>query len=347
MDAFLELADLAADALRLGRQFRPLPLEQLAVVDVLDGLAGERLLAEVQLGNLRFRPQDVPTRRFRAAEAIGQLLLAVGDGPGAFLPAFLDLPQPGVQVAEPFLALGQIDLGFGGFAAAGLPLRLQGADLLGQSGQAAFHLGERGIELGAPLAGLGQPAQRRFVLLLGGLKLGFQHAALLVELRPALLGGRNLQPLLAHGVQGLAMFGRAPLELLLLPGDLLLEADRARLAPVDLAFQLGQLRLQGAELAAPGDQAGGHLPRPDDQRAVGLEQFARQGDEMEPRAGRAGQVEGMAEFLDDPGPAQQPPGQRDETRLGLDEAVGAAEHAGPPFKVDFRPGRRGRRAVEP
>ena len=105
---------------------------------------------------------------------------------------------------------------------------------------------------------------------------------------------------------------------------------------------------QGAELAAPRDQAGGDLPRPDDQRAVGLEEFARQGDEVEPRAGRAGQIEGMAEFLDDPGLAQQPPGQRGETRLGLDEAVGAAEHAGPALQVDFRPRpSSARRGVEP
>ena len=49
-----------------------------------------------------------------------------------------------------------------------------------------------------------------------------------------------------------------------------------------------------AELAAARDQAGGGLPRPDDQRAVGLQQFAGQGDEAQARPADAGQFEGVA-----------------------------------------------------
>ena len=73
VEAFLDFADLAPQPLGLGGQFGPLLLEQLALVDVLDGLAGERLLAEIKLGNLRFRPQDVPSRGLGSAEAVGQL----------------------------------------------------------------------------------------------------------------------------------------------------------------------------------------------------------------------------------------------------------------------------------
>ena len=123
-------------------------------VDVLDGLAGERLLAEVEFGNFRFRRARCSSGDASARlEALGQLLVAVGDGPAPLLPAFLDLPQPGVQVAEPFLALGQLDLGLGGFAAAGLPLRLQGGDLLGQVRPGGFPSRQAPASSSALLAG--------------------------------------------------------------------------------------------------------------------------------------------------------------------------------------------------
>ena len=80
VNALLKLANLAANFLRLGGQFAPLALEGLAAVDVLDRLAGERFLADVKLGNVRFRAEDVPTARLRAKDALGQLLFAVGQG---------------------------------------------------------------------------------------------------------------------------------------------------------------------------------------------------------------------------------------------------------------------------
>ena len=54
----------------------------------------------------------------------------------------------------------------------------------------------------------------------------------------------------------------------------------------ELLFELGQLFVAGAKLAAPREHAGRRLSRADDERAVGGEQLAVAGDELEAAAGR-------------------------------------------------------------
>ena len=223
-------------------------------LDVLDGLAGERLFAEVQLGNLRFRPQDAPPRRLGAAEAVGQLLAAFGDGAGALLPAFLDLPQPGVEVAQPLLALGQLDFGLGGFAAARLPLPFEARRSAPSSRPGRFpSRPSAASSRRALLAGLGQPAQRRFMLLLGGAELALQHAPLLVELGPPLFGGR--ESAVAARPRRPAPGGVRPSRRPICSSCSAICSWRpamAALALLDLALQLVQLRSSGREAGCGG-----------------------------------------------------------------------------------------------
>ena len=85
--------------------------------------------------------------------------------------------------------------------------------------------------------------------------------------------------------------------------------------------------VQFPQLAAARNQPAGALPRTDHQRAVGLAKIAGQGDEVHGVAVGAGQLQGMFELLDDPGPAEQPGDQRRILRLRLDETIGAAHDA--------------------
>jgi hypothetical protein len=85
----------------------------------------------------------------------------------------------------------------------------------------------------------------------------------------------------------------------------------------------------------------------DAQRAVGLEQFAGEGDQSELGAGRFRQLHGMGELLHEPGPAEEPLGQHGVAWFGLDEAVGPAEHARPPFQIEEPVGVRRSPVVQP
>ena len=65
-------------------------------------------------------------------DALGQMLAGFVDGPVAFLAAFLELPHARLKVAQPLLALGQLDLDLGGFAVGRQPLAFQLVDLLAE-----------------------------------------------------------------------------------------------------------------------------------------------------------------------------------------------------------------------
>ena len=65
VDLLFQLADPAADLLDLRRKRAALLLERLAPVDQADGLRGEGLLAEVEVGDFGLGPEDVPARRPR------------------------------------------------------------------------------------------------------------------------------------------------------------------------------------------------------------------------------------------------------------------------------------------
>ena len=103
----------------------------------------------------------------------------------------------------------------------------------------------------------------------------------------------------------------------------------------DARVEVGQLLVQFPQLAAARNQAAGALPRTDDQRAVGLAKIAGQGDEVHGLAVDGGQLQGVVELLDDPGPAQQPGHQRAYCGCGLDETVGAAHNARLAGQINF------------
>ena len=141
----------------------------------------------------------------------------------------------------------------------------------GQRGQPGFQLGQGGFQRGALLAGLGQAGQRGFMLRLGRLQFAFQPLTLPIKLGTPLLDRRNLRAMFAQGVQGLAVFQGALLALRLLFGNLRLQAGDRGLGLLDMDAEFGQLRLQGAKLAPPRNQTGGRLPRPDHERAIGMQ----------------------------------------------------------------------------
>ena len=118
------------------------------------------------------------------------------------------------------------------------------------------------------------------MLLLGVVQFAVHRGSLLVQLAAAFLGGGDGHAVLGQGVDGLLMFGRAPIDQLLLVRRFARRAWRRRSAPLSIGrFQLVELRLQGPQLAPPRNQAGGDVSRSDGQRAVGFQQLAGKGDE--------------------------------------------------------------------
>ena len=207
------------------------------------------------------------------------MLLAFLDGPLAFLAAFLELPRAGPQVPQPFFTLGQLDLDLGSLAAGGCAAALQPVDLLTKPGQGRLYLAQAMVELFSLLLGFVQAVHGRVVLGVGRLPLPVQRRPLLVQLAAAFLGGGDGHPALGHRGGGLLIFGRSPVDLLLLRGDLLAKRGQRRLGGFDGRLQLAELRLQSPQLTPPRDQAGRHAAGSDHQRSVAFQQFAGQGHE--------------------------------------------------------------------
>ena len=142
MDFLFELPHLAADPLRVGRHGGALGGDRLALGQQLDSPSGERLFVQIPLRGCPFRSEDVSLRFVRALGTSGQFLAAFRDCPAPLLLALQDLPHAGAEVAQPFLALGQIHLGLRSVAAAGLPVRLESLHLQVYDGQPGFHVGQ-------------------------------------------------------------------------------------------------------------------------------------------------------------------------------------------------------------
>ena len=183
------------------------------------------------------------------------MLAALVDRAAAFLAGFVELPQAQTQAPQTLLALGQLDLGFRRLAIAGLPLALQAGDLLLEAGQAGFHLGQAGFVALAFLAGFGQPRHGRIVLHRGGPEFAVQGGPLLLELGPALLGGRQLEAMVGQGLGRLAVGGRVLPDLLLPLGDLGLHLVDGGFGGGDPRVEAGQLLVQFPQLAAARNQA--------------------------------------------------------------------------------------------
>ena len=135
----------------------------------LHGPGRKRLLAEIELGDLRFRPEDAPSRLLRAGDGPVQLLPDFGDGSLPLLLAFFRLPHPGPEISQAFFALGQLDFGLRGLAVLELAVGLQAIDLLAQGRQLGFHLRQGGFAPRLLFTGVAQGMEGRIVLDRGGL----------------------------------------------------------------------------------------------------------------------------------------------------------------------------------
>ncbi len=319
----------------------PLFVQSLALVDQADRLSGDRLLAEIEVGDLAFGPQNVEAGSLGALGAFGEVFTGLLDGPPTLLLVLLELPGAGLEVSQPLLALGQLDLDFGRLMVGRQPAALDALDLLVELGKARFHLGKRGVDLLSLSAGLRQTASGGFVLGLGVVQFAIQRGPLLVQLGASLFGGRDGHSVLRQGIQGLLVFGRATVDEALPGGDLLLQPGHCALCGFDRPRHFLELRLNRPQLAPPRDQAGRDVPRPYDQRAVGIEQFASQCDVGQSGANRTRQQQGMGEPFDKPRSAQQASGQGGEAGLGFHEPIGPAEHAGAAFEIGGGSGFRG------
>ena len=229
-------------------------LQGLALIDEADRLGGEGLLAKIQVGELRLGPQDVPARGLGPLDAKLQLLAALVDCAAAFLAGFIELPQAQAQAPQALLALGQLDLGFRRIAIAGLPLAFQPGNLLLETGQAGLHLGQAGLVSLAFFAGFGQPRHGGIVLHRGGPEFAVQGRPLLLELGPALLGGRQLETMVGQRFARLAMGGRVMPDLLLPLGDLGLHLVDGGFGGGDPRVEASQLLVQLPQLAAARNQ---------------------------------------------------------------------------------------------
>ena len=201
----------------------------------------------------------------------------------------------GMQISQPFFALGQLDFGLGGLAVSSLPLRFQPGHLVvpcSPGGSpcrpvaASVSWRWRRASASRPPPARASPAARcssvSTTVSLGvevpaasSAAVSFRrcsaNASLASRLRPAALRDRP------GGGRYRAGTRRRPF----LPGQPLV--------------QFAALTAKGAELAAAGNNAHGRFPRADHQCAIGLQEFAGQGDEAQSAAGCLRQCHGMGQ----------------------------------------------------
>ncbi len=158
-----------------------------------DGLRGEGLLAEVEVGDFGLGAKDVPARGIEPLRAFGQMLAGLLDGPLPFFAALLELPHSRPQIAQPLFALGQLDFDLGGFAVGRQPPALQSVDPLADLRGVRFKFGQRRLDRGTLFAGFVEQMQGGVVLLLGVVQLAIERHPLPVQLAAALFGGGNGQ----------------------------------------------------------------------------------------------------------------------------------------------------------
>ena len=300
-----ELLAVVADALL---QLLPRCAEALVGVGLLGELGGLVLLDEKQLG------QRLPAGEHRGVE-LGELRLPsasrlahVGQALIAFLLIALGLFQLGAQHFDALLALGGGDSSARSSrpavprAAASNRLQLERRSRL-----FAFELGGR-------FRGGDLSFARRLDFVLARPRIApaidLQLAFDAVRRRGTLVrAGRGRRPSAGDARQvrrRARRFGRRGGELLLLAGAVVFEPGMDDLLVGELLLEFGELLVAGAQLAAPREHAGRGLPRADDERAVGRQQFAVAGDELQAAAGGLGEPQRRRQPVDEPGAAQQP-----------------------------------------
>ena len=218
-------------------------LQRLALVDQPDGLRGEGLLAEVEVGDFGLGPQDVPPRGLGPLGALGQMLAGFVDGPLAFLAALLELPHAGLEVPQPLLALGQFDLDLGGLAVGRQAAALQPVDLLAELGRVRLPVSARPASMLFSLfPGFGQAAAGRRRAAAGRRAVRGPATARcwsnwLRRSSAAVMATRFS----ASASTMLLVFGRAPIDQPLLGGDLLVQLGQVALRRVDRGLPIRQV----------------------------------------------------------------------------------------------------------
>ena len=194
-------------------------------------LDGERLLAEVEVGDLALGAQDVEAGGLGALVRLGQVFAGLLDGPPAFLLVLLELPRAGLEVSQPLLALGQLDLDFGSLVV-GPPPAPPAAGFAGRAGQGSTpsRPSAASICFRSSRASARRPAAASCCPW-ASCSSRIERGPLLVQLGASLLGGGDGHAVLGQGVGGLLVFGRAAVDEALLRGDLLVQLGRRRSAP--------------------------------------------------------------------------------------------------------------------
>ena len=279
---------------------------------------------------------------FGALAALGQLLAAFGDGPVAFLPAFLELPHAGVQVPQPLLALGQFDLDLGRLAAARPAAAASSASIcsaeLGQlrSPSRPGRLRARWRFAWASAKRL----QAVVVLGCGGVQFGLRarRAAASNWLRRS-SAAVIVSAVLGQRVGGLLVLGRARSRPVAAAGRSARPARRRRPAACcDRA-----LPTRPAASARPAAGCGARSGRstacrgPTTSVPSAASSSPARVTKLSPRPADRGQLRrrGRASRRTTCGPSSRL-ASGGEARLGLDEPVGPAQHAGPAFEIDRR-----------
>jgi len=244
-----------------------------------------------------------------------------------FFAALLEMPQSRLEIAESFLALGQLDLDLGRLTFALRPGSFESSDLLVELSELRFQRLQRCLELGLTPLYVGQSGGGVLVLLFGGRGFLLKGVALPGELLASLAGGGSLEATLGKRV-GCLGFGPAVFDQCILGGGEfgLLRGD-LEFDLIDLSVELTELLAKRPELTASRDQPGGLLSRPNDQRSVRAQQLAGDGYKADTRM-RSRQLNGMPEVLDDPGGAEQPLDQGAELRIGFNKPIHSAHDAG-------------------
>ena len=314
-------------------------------------LAGKRLLAQIELGDLRFGPQDAPLRRARPARRTRPV---VGGRRRCARPRSCRLSS---NCRSCVCKLRSRSSPLASSTLVSVVSRTAGA--------AAAPPGRRSARPAPPgcLPISARPAsswrrfsrasasrlQGRLVLRLGCAEFGIEHFALLVELRAPLKGGGDFRAML--GQRRPASGGARPCAVgLVLVGRQPAAAARAsgRLRLFDLVVQFGQLDFQCPQLAAPRDQAGWPLAaarQPACRRPAN--NSPAKVTKLSPRPAERANSRAWPSCCDDPGLTQQSPGQRGKSRLGLDEAIGTAQHARPALQIDLLPSGSRRLRIQP